>query len=157
MEGVVCIYIDDILIFTKTLKEHRRVTKIVLEHLRKHKLYLKPEKCEFEKMQIKYLGVIILHGQVEMDPVKIAGVAQWLQPCNRKEVQSFLGFANFYRCFIRDFLHHARPLFNLMKKDVQWSWGEDVRAAPAMVCRGLCKRTRQEVEVGWSWSVAVLT
>ena len=125
MEGVVCVYIDDILIFTKTLEEHRRVTKIVLERLREHKLYLKPEKCEFEKTQIEYLGVIISHGQVEMDPVKIAGVAQWPQPRNRKEVQSFLGFANFYRRFIRDFSHHARPLFNLTKKDVQWSWGEE--------------------------------
>ena len=86
MEGVVCIYIDDILIFMKTLEEHRRVTKIVLEHLCEHKLYLKPEKCEFEKTQIKYLGVIISHGQVEMDPVKIAGVAQWPQLCNRKEL-----------------------------------------------------------------------
>jgi hypothetical protein len=60
-----------------------------------------------------------------MDPVKIAGVAQWPQPCNWKEVQSFLGFANFYRCFIHDFSHHARLLFNLTKKDAKWSWGEE--------------------------------
>ena len=129
MEGVVCVYIDDILIFTKTLEEHRRVTRMVLDRLREHKLYLKPEKCEFEKTRIEYLGVIISHGQVEMDPVKIAGVAQWPEPRKRKELQSFLGFANFYRRFIRDFSRHARPLFNLTKKDVKWSWGAEEQKA----------------------------
>ncbi|GLB45808.1 putative retrotransposable element tf2 155 kda protein type 1-like [Lyophyllum shimeji] len=58
-----------------------------------------------------------------MDPVKVAGVAEWPTPKNKKEVQSFLGFTNFYRRFIRDFSHHARPLFDLMAKDVAWTWG----------------------------------
>ncbi|GLB45893.1 putative retrotransposable element tf2 155 kda protein type 1-like [Lyophyllum shimeji] len=58
-----------------------------------------------------------------MDPVKVAGVAEWPVPKNKKEVQSFLGFTNFYRRFIRDFSHHARPLFDLMAKDVAWTWG----------------------------------
>jgi hypothetical protein len=61
-----------------------------------HKLYLRAEKCEFEKTRIEYLGVIILHNKVEMDPVKIAGVVEWLMPSNKKEVQSFIGFVNFY-------------------------------------------------------------
>jgi hypothetical protein len=58
-----------------------------------------------------------------MDPVKVAGVADWLEPCNKWEVQSFLGFANFYRRFIKDFSHHARPLFNLTKNEQKWQWG----------------------------------
>jgi hypothetical protein len=61
-----------------------------------HKLYLQPEKCEFEKMQIKYLSVIISHNKVKIDPVKIIGVADWPTPTNKKEVQSFVGFINFY-------------------------------------------------------------
>ncbi|KAG5719706.1 hypothetical protein E4T56_gene18493 [Termitomyces sp. T112] len=86
-------------------------------------LYLKPEKCEFEQIQIEYLGLIILHRAAEIDLVKIAGVAEWLEPKNKKEVQVFLGFANFYWRFIQDFSHHAHPLFDLIGKDVAWSWG----------------------------------
>jgi hypothetical protein len=64
--------------------------------MREHKLYLRLEKCEFEKTKIKYLGVIISHNKVEIDPVKIVGVADWPMPSNKKEVQSFIGFVNFY-------------------------------------------------------------
>jgi hypothetical protein len=93
--------------------------------MREHKLYLRPEKCEFEKTKIEYLGVIILHNKVEMDPVKIAGVADWPTPSNKnkKEVQSFVGFVNFYRRFIPEFSHHARALFDLTMKDVRFIWG----------------------------------
>ena len=64
-----------------------------------------------------------------MDPVKVAGVAEWPVPNNKKEVQSFLGFINFYRRFIQDFLHHARPLFNLTKNNVKWLWSKDEQSA----------------------------
>jgi len=90
------VYLDDILIFTETLEEHRKITCCILELLEKHKLYLHSNKCEFEKTMIEYLGVIISHNSVTMDPVKIAGVTQWPAPMNKKEVQSFLGFTNFY-------------------------------------------------------------
>jgi hypothetical protein len=89
----------------------------------KHKLYLWPGKCEFEKTRIEYLGVIISHNKVEMDPVKIAGVVDWPTPSNKKEVQSFVGFVNFYRCFIPGFSHHMRALFDLTMKDVRFIWG----------------------------------
>jgi len=84
-EGIVVVYLEDILIFTETLEEHRKVTCRVLELLEKHKLYLRPDKCE----------------------------SKWPAPTNKKEVQSFLGFTNFYRQFIKDFSEHARPLFDL--------------------------------------------
>lgn len=100
MEGVLVVYLDDILIFSKTLEEHQKVTRRVMELLTKHKLYLRPDKCEFEKTQIKYLGVVISHNTVTMDPVKVAGVTDWPVPSNKREVQSFLGFLNFYRRFI---------------------------------------------------------
>ena len=64
-----------------------------------------------------------------MDPVKVVGVTKWPVPAFRREVQSFLGFANFYHCFIKNFLHHTKPLFELMKKDRKWSWGEDKQQA----------------------------
>src|SRR6202789_1056477 len=129
MEGVVCVYLDDILIFAKSMEEQRRVTRLVLELLRKHKLFLRHEKCEFEKTSIEYLRLIISEGEMRMDPVKVAGVTEWPAPTNRKEVQSFLGFANFYRRFIEGFLHHAKPMFELTKKDRKWSWGTNEQSA----------------------------
>ena len=123
-EGKICVYLDDILIFSRDLVEHRRITRIVLERLRKNKLFLKHEKCEFEKRKIEYLGVIISEGQVEMDPVKVAGVAEWPRPTVKKEVQQFLGFTNFYRRFIRDYSHVAQPLFVLTGK-TDFKWGEE--------------------------------
>jgi len=128
-EGVVMVYLDDILIFTETLEEHRKITRCILELLEKHKLYLRSNKCEFEKTTIEYLGVIISHNSVTMDPVKIAGVTEWPILTNKKEVQSFLGFTNFYRQFIRDFSEHARPLFDLTRNDSSWRWGEAEHAA----------------------------
>jgi hypothetical protein len=93
------------------------------------KSLLKPDKCEFEKTKVEYLGVIISHNSIEMDPVKIAGVTEWPTPTSKKEVQSFLGFTNFYRQFIRDFSHHARPLFDLTKNDVKWHWSTKEQSA----------------------------
>jgi hypothetical protein len=122
-EGIVSIYLNDILIFTNSLEEHRWITCLVLDRMREHKLYLRPEKCEFEKVRIEYLGIIISHNKVEMDPVKIAGVADWPMPSNKKEVQSFIGFINFYRHFIPGFSHHAHALFDLTMKDVRFIWG----------------------------------
>ena len=88
-----------------------------------------PDKCKFEKTTMEYLGVIISHNSVEMDLVKVAGVADWLILTSKKEVQSFLGFINFYCQFVQDFSHHTHPLFDLTKKDVKWSWTEQEQAA----------------------------
>jgi hypothetical protein len=143
-EGVVVVYLDDILIFTETLNEHWKVSRRVLEVLEKHKLYLWQDKCEFEKTTIEYLGVIISHNSVAMDPVKIARVTEWPTPMNKKEVQSFLGFTNFYQWFIKDFSDHACPLFNLTRNDSKWHWGmlkqsafdklkQTVTAAPILI------------------------
>jgi hypothetical protein len=112
-------YLYDILIFTNSLEKHCWITCLVLDH----KLYLWPEKCKFEKTKIKYLSVIISHNKVEMDPVKIAGVADWPTPSNKKEVQSFVSFVNFYRRFIPGFSHHVCALFDLTMKDIRFIWG----------------------------------
>jgi hypothetical protein len=83
-EGVVSVYLNDILIFTNSLEEHHWITCLVLDRMCEHKLYIGPEKCEFEKVRIEYLGVIISHNKVEMDPVKIAGVVDWPMPSNKR-------------------------------------------------------------------------
>jgi len=128
-EGVVVVYLDDILIFMETLEEHRRVTRRVMELLWKNNLFLKPEKCEFEQTEVEYLRVIISQDSVKMDPVKVAGVTEWPTPSNRREVQSFLGFTNFYLRFIQGFSHLARPLFDLTRKDTEWRWRAEEQSA----------------------------
>ncbi|SJL18318.1 uncharacterized protein ARMOST_21904 [Armillaria ostoyae] len=121
-EGKVTIYLDDILIFTKDLDEHRRIIRRVLQKLREHKLFLKAEKCEFEVLETEYLGVIISEGQVRMDPVKLAGIAEWPTPTKKKELQSFLGFTNFYRKFIKNYSKVVRALTQLTG-NAEWTWG----------------------------------
>ena len=97
--GVVIVYMDDILIFTKDVEEHRAVTlgREVLTILRQNNLFLKPEKCEWEKTKVEYLGVVILEEGVEMDPAKVEAVKEWPTPKDKRELQQFLGFANYYR------------------------------------------------------------
>jgi hypothetical protein len=120
--GVVAVYMDDILIYTPTLVEHRKIVREVLQRLQDHDLYLKPEKCEFEKQEIEYLGMIIRPGEVCMDPGKVSAVRDWPTPTTLRDVRAFIGFSNFYRRFIKDFSSIARPLHDLTKKDVPWQW-----------------------------------
>ena len=75
-EGVVVVYLDNILIFTKTLEEHWKVVCRVMEDLQKYDLSLKLEKCKFEKTSVEYLGVVVSHNSVKMDPAKVAGVSE---------------------------------------------------------------------------------
>ena len=123
VEGIVVVYLDDILIFTKTEEEHERAVRRVLEILAEHKLFLGPEKCKFHRKQNEYLGLVISENTVAMDPVKVAGVREWPTPESRTDMQAFVGFVNFYRRFIQDFSTIARPLFNLTCSDQTWNWG----------------------------------
>ena len=102
-EGIMVVYLDDILIFTRTEEEHAKAIRRVLQVLQEHKLFLRPEKCEFCKERIEYLGLVIVENEVSMDPVKVVGVREWPTPENKTDVQAFLGFVNFYQRFIRDF------------------------------------------------------
>jgi hypothetical protein len=122
--NVVVVYMDNILIYTQDLEEHQKVTEEVLKILKNNDLYLKPEKCEFEKTKIEYLGLIISENHVEMDKVKVQGILDWPTPQKVKDVQAFLGFANFYRRFVKNFSEIARPLTQLTRKDLEWEWTE---------------------------------
>ena len=96
-----------------------------MELLQQHNLSLKLEKCEFEKTSMEYLGVVVSHNSVKMDPVKVAGVLEWLILTTKKEVQSFLGFTNFYQRFIEGFSQIAHPLFDLTKADSTFQWSTE--------------------------------
>jgi hypothetical protein len=122
-KGRVAVYLDDILVFSMDLEQHRRDVNEVLRRLEAHDLYLRPEKCEFEQTEVEYLGMIISEGSVRMDDAKVQAVSEWPTPRNLRDVRSFVGFANFYRRFIQDFSKIVRPLHDLTKKDVPFSWG----------------------------------
>jgi hypothetical protein len=115
-------HLDNILITHSDLARHHKIVQEVFWRLREHCLFLCPEKCKFEKSTIEYLGVIILHNHVEMDPIKVASVAAWPAPENKKDMQQFLSFTNFYQRLIQAFSDVAWPLFDLTKKGVDWTW-----------------------------------
>ena len=128
-KGKVVVYLDNILIFTKTIEEHREIVREVLKRLQDNDLYLRPEKCEFKREEIEYLGMIIRQNEVKMDPAKVEAIAGWDTPKNLKALQAFTGFANFYRRFIKDFSGIARPLNDLTKKNTPWKWGPEQQKA----------------------------
>lgn len=155
--GKVAVYLGDILIFTETLTEHRTIVNDVLARLARHDLYLRPEKCEFERSSIEYLGLVISEGEVRMDPVKIEAVKDWQAPTSLHDLRGFLGFANFYRQFIEGFAKRARPLNDLTQKDVRWNWGtaqqeafqslkDAFTSAPILVLWDPSRPTRIEVD-----------
>ena len=124
-DGVTIVYMDDILIYAPNLELLRKYSKKVLQILREHDLYLKPKKCEFKKQRIEYLGLIVEPGKLSMDKVKVKGLLDWPTPTTVKEVQSFLGFGNFYRKFIKKFTDLVQPLNNLLKKDTKFLWMDE--------------------------------
>ncbi len=123
-KGVI-IYIDDILVYSRTKEEHVETCKEVFRILQKHSLYLKAAKCDFNKDRIGFLGFVISNGQVTMEETKLEAVRDWPAPKTVKEVQKFLGFANFYRRFIYGFAGVTRPLTALTRKSRPWQWGKE--------------------------------
>ena len=118
----VVVYLDDILIFSNTLEEHKKHVHKVLQTLQDNDTLVEPEKCEFHVQHVKFLGYEICPGEVRMDRTKLATIRDWPRPTNVREVQALLGFVNYYRRFIRSFGEIARPLTDLTKKDNEWKW-----------------------------------
>lgn len=109
------IYIDDILIYSRNMTEHQIHVLQVLQRLREYQLYLKAEKCEFHQSTVSFLGYVISAEGVRMEPGKVDAVANWAEPKTVKELQRFLGFANFYRRFIKNYSLLSAPLTSLLK------------------------------------------
>lgn len=118
----VIIYLDDILIYGETEEEVTQLTLEVLKRLREHKLFVKPGKCQVLVRKVEFLGIIVAEGMIEMDPGKLDAIKEWPAPTKVKEVQSFLGFCNFYRRFIPGYSKIARPLHELTRKEQKWEW-----------------------------------
>jgi hypothetical protein len=131
--SAVC-YLDDILIFSETLDEHKKHVKAVLDALHKQKLSVNMDKSEFHVTKTVFLGFEISPGKIRMEPAKIEAIKTWPQPTTTTEVRGFIGFANFYRMFIRSFGDIARPLHDLTKKDTAFQWKEEHEQAFRQIC-----------------------
>ncbi len=115
----VIVYIDDVLIYSDSYEDHVQHVRVVLQRLIANQLYAKTEKCEFHQSTVSFLGYVISSGGVAMDERKVRAVVNWPRPLSVKELQRFLGFANFYRRFIRNFSTVAAPLTSMSKKGPQ--------------------------------------
>jgi transposase InsO family protein len=125
---VIC-YLDDILIFSDNEEKHKEHVHKVLKALQDAKLLIEPEKCHFHVTEVDFLGHTITPGEIRMQRDKISAVADWETPNSVKDTQKFLGFANYYRRFIKDFSKIANPLTELTKKDQPFAWSDKAQQA----------------------------
>jgi hypothetical protein len=119
------VFINDILIFSKTEEEQEKHLRLVLEKLRSNKLYAKSSKCEFWLTKVAFLGDVSSIGGVSVDPSNVKDVLNWMSPMNDSEIQSFLGLAGYYRRFIKDFSKIAKPMMKLLEKNKNIEWTEE--------------------------------
>src|SRR3954468_13312775 len=124
LDKFVFVFIDDILIYSKSKEEHEEHLLLILEKLRDHKLYAKFSKCEFWLNKVGFLGHVMTKDGVAFDPAKVSVVTEWESPKSVKEVRSFLGLVGYYRIFIEKFSKVAKPMTELLKKDKKFSWSE---------------------------------
>ena len=131
-------YIDDIIIFGKTIEECMVNLETVLSKLKEKNLLLKPKKCEFFKTSVTFLGHVISAEGVKCDPVKCEKVSSWEKPKNISDIRSFLGLVGYYRRFIDNYSNLAKPLLQLTRKDVIFHWGPAHDAAFQALKDALC-------------------
>jgi len=124
------VYMDDFLINAKTEEEHDQRVKEVLKRLQENRLAVSPDKCVWKTREVEFLGYVIRQDGIKMAEGKVEAVLEWKTPASLTEVQSFLGFANFYRRFIKDYSRVARPLTELTKgSKKEWEWNPEAEEA----------------------------
>jgi len=128
-KGKVAAFVDDVLVETEIEEGHDEIVEEVLRRLEKNDLYVKPEKCAWKVQKVNFLEVVMGQGKIEMEEDKVAGVLNWPVPKMVRDVRKFLGLANYYRQFVKDFAKLARPLNNLTRKEKKWKWGDEQQEA----------------------------
>jgi hypothetical protein len=129
LDKFVVIFIDDILIFSKTEEEHKKHLSLVFEKLRSNQLYAKFSKCKFWLTEVSFLGHVISAGGVSVDPSKVNDVLYWMPPMNASEIQSFLGLTGYYHRFIKNFSKIAKPMMKLLEKNKDFEWTKECQAS----------------------------
>nr|CAN73718.1 hypothetical protein VITISV_010227 [Vitis vinifera] len=129
LDKFVVVYLDDIVIYSNTLKEHEEHLRKVFKILRQNELYVKKEKCSFAKEEVSFLGHHIKDGKLMMDNSKVKAIQEWDPPTKVPQLRSFLGLVNYYWRFIKGYSARAAPLTNLFKKNKAWEWDERCQQA----------------------------
>ena len=157
VEEKVVVFIDDVMVATETEEGHDEIVEEVLRRLEENDLFVKLEKCVWKVREVGFLGVIIGEDRVRMEKEKVQGVIEWPVPRSVRNVQKFLGLANYYRRFVKNFAKIAKPLHEMTRKETKWSWGEKQQSAfeelkerfttePVLVTPDLDKEMRVEVD-----------
>jgi len=155
--GKVAVFIDDVIVETETKEGHEELVAEVIKRLEENDLYVKPEKCKWKVKEVEFLGVVIGPEGIKIEKEKVKGVLEWPTLKCVKDVQKFLGLANYYRRFIENFAAIARPLHDLVKKDKKWDWTEKQEKAfrelkerftkePVLAAPDINKKMRMEVD-----------
>ena len=118
------VFIDDIIIYSKSDSDHEEHLRLVLQKLRDNQLYAKYSKCEFWIDEVSFLGHIISNGGITVDPAKVKGIVAWSIPTIVTKVRSFLGLARYYWRFIEGFSKIAKPMTSLLEKGREFKWDE---------------------------------
>ncbi|GJS06088.1 putative reverse transcriptase domain-containing protein [Tanacetum coccineum] len=140
LDKFVIVFIDDILIYSKTKEDHEVLLGLVLELLRKEKLYAKFSKCEFWLQEVQFLGHVVNHNGIHVDPSKIEAVKNWKTHTTPFEIRLFLGLAGYYRRFIANFSKIAKPLTSLTQKNHRYVWGVEQEEAFQTLKNNLCDK-----------------
>ncbi|GKA26416.1 putative reverse transcriptase domain-containing protein, partial [Tanacetum coccineum] len=139
LDKFVIVFIDDILIYSKSEEEHEVHVKTILDDLlKKEKLYAKFSKCEFWLKEVQFLGHVVNHDGIHVDPSKVESVKNWKTPESSTEIRSFLGLAGYYRRFIENFSKIAKPLTLLTQKNKTYMWGDEQEEAFHILKEKLC-------------------
>ncbi|GJV91984.1 putative reverse transcriptase domain-containing protein [Tanacetum coccineum] len=139
LDKFVIVFIDDILIYSRNKEQHADHLRIILELLKKEKLYAKFSKCDFWISIVQFLGQVIDSRGIHVDPAKIEAVKDWASPTTPTEVRQFLGLAGYYRRFIEGFSKIAKPLTELTQKNKKYIWGENQESAFQLLKQKLCE------------------
>ncbi|GJX89558.1 putative reverse transcriptase domain-containing protein [Tanacetum coccineum] len=138
LDKFVIVFIDDILVYSKDEEEHGKHLKIILELLKKDRLYAKFLKCDFWLDSVQFLGHVIDRSGVHVDPTKIEAIKSWAAPTTPTEVRQFLGLAGYYRRFIEGFSLISKPLTKLTQKNKKYEWGKEEKEAFQTLKQKLC-------------------
>jgi hypothetical protein len=139
----VLVYIDDILIFSRTEEEHREHVRLIFQKLQENNLFVKPSKCEFFRTEIKFCGFVVGGGKIQMDPAKVRTIQEYPRPETVHHVRAFCGLCSWYRHFIKDFAAIASPLYELIRnaqsKHALVQWGVAAEAAFVRLKEKMCQ------------------
>ncbi|GJX03166.1 putative reverse transcriptase domain-containing protein [Tanacetum coccineum] len=138
LDKFVIVFIDDILIYSRSEKEHEAHLKTILDLLKEEKLYAKFSKCEFWLKEVQFLGHVVNRNGIHVDPSKVESVKNWKTPESPTEIRSFLGLAGYYRRFIENFSKIAKPLTLLTQKNKAYVWGDKQEEAFCILKEKLC-------------------